>query len=96
MKTQIFAGIALVVAGVYTVERQAHKMPQPIVNEVRVITTEEMLENSSLNDLAKKIEVRQESISTLIKETVKESVIDSVIVPTEDTTKLSLEKPIKE
>lgn len=81
MKSQIFAGIALLIAGAYTVEFNNHKELDIEPKRVRVATTEELIEKSSLHELIEKTEATQDSVSEMIREKVKDDVIDSVVIP---------------
>jgi len=81
MKSQIFAAIALLIAGMYTVQVNETKLPHVKAKEVKVVTTNELIKHSSLNQIAKKIEARQDSVENMIKEVVKDDIIDSIIVP---------------
>jgi len=87
MKSQIFAAIALLVAGMYTVEVNEKKLPDVQVKEIRIVTTKELIKNSSLNELTEKIEARQDSVETMIKEAVKDDIIDSIVVPKDSVIK---------
>lgn len=81
MKSQIFTGIALLVAGVVTVEFNEKQQAEVQLKEVKVVTTEELIQKSSLQNLTEEIESKQDSVSLMIREKVKDRVIDSVIVP---------------
>lgn len=85
MKSQILVGIALMVAGVYTVEINEKRKPEPELVEVKVVTTEELIQQSSLNKLTHDIELRQDSVSKMIREKVEDDIVDSVLTPTEDS-----------
>ena len=85
MKSQIFAGIALFIAGVYTVEVNKSHEPKIQPKEVKVITTQELIERSSLNEMTKKIEERQDTVSLLIRESIDDKIVDSVIQPKQDS-----------
>ena len=85
MKSQIFAGIALLIAGVYTVEINKVRKPEFQATEPKIISTEEIIQQSSLNKMKEEIEQKQDSTSDLIRETVKDDIIDSVIVPSKDS-----------
>lgn len=85
MKSQIFAAIAIFVAGVYTVERNRVE-PIPLEAKTPVLlSTEQIIKQSSLNQLKEDIEEKEDSTSYLIRETIQDKIVDSVTQPIQDT-----------
>lgn len=80
MKTQILTGIALLTAGIYTVELKHDRIAHKEMDEFKVLTTEEIIEQTSLNKVIKNIEMKQDSVEILIRESVSEKVVDSLVV----------------
>lgn len=88
MKSQIFTGVALLIAGIYTVEFNENKIPDLKVKESKVLTTQEIIQKSYLHKVTKNIELKQDSINKMIREKVNNRVIDSTTVPKDSVIRL--------
>lgn len=79
MKSQIFLGISALVAIIYVEERTNVELPPLNPIKAKVYTTEELIQQTELNYQYNKLDKRQDSVTRMIRDMVKDNIVDSVL-----------------
>lgn len=79
MKSQIFLGISALVAIIYVEERTNEELPPLNPIKAKVYTTEELIQQTELNYQYNKLDKRQDSVTRMIRDMVKDNIVDSVL-----------------
>lgn len=85
MKSQIFFSISALASLIYVNERIPTELPPLEPLKVEVLSSRELIEQTELKIKADSIEEQQLKVSKIIKETVKDKIVDSIVVPRDTT-----------
>lgn len=80
MKSQIFLGISALVALLVVDERNSKELLPFDPVKAKVYTTQELIEKTEMNNDYRKLEHKQNSVTTMIRDVVDKNIIDSVII----------------
>jgi len=81
MKAQIITTISLLLAGIYTFDKFEEKPISQVTEEVRTVTTEDLIRKTPLYQDLQRIQKKQDTVAKLVRESIpKDKIIDSVII----------------
>lgn len=80
MKNGIFLGISALIALVYVEERNSDELPPLNPIRAKVYTTEELIKRTELNHQYDRLELRQDSVTKMIRDVVKNNIVDSMLM----------------
>lgn len=80
MKSAIYSSIGALLAIICVDDKSHVDLPEPPKINPKVYTTEELIEGTEMHLDYMKLKERQDSVSYLVKEVVKDKIVDSSIV----------------
>jgi len=80
MKAQIITTVSLLIAGIYTFDKFEEKPITHVIEEVRTVTTEDLIKKTPLYQNLQRVQKNQDTVAKLVRESIpKDKIIDSVI-----------------